>query len=194
VLANGNLPLIGTCGRVDNFPAGVHDLPMAIRLEVVDRRNVFLNDGTYRWINIKRFRQDPPGLPRKQDILPVLIAHPSYRDDYASPTGETEAPIHGRYRLDAISPDVFDEVASSHASEVLNTWMDQFGPLDRDGVVGDLDEVFELLRRSPLVLQLRNLGKDAQHDWGWVVGGAGFHEFVAVESEGEIAVIVAGDD
>jgi hypothetical protein len=93
-------------------------------------------------------------------------------------TGETEAPVHGCYRIDAISPDVFDEVTPSHANEVLNTWMDQFGPLDRDGVVGELDEVFELLRRSPLVLQLRNLGKDAQHDWGWVGGGTGFHEYL----------------
>ncbi len=167
---------------------------MAVSLEEVDRRNFFINDGTYRWINVKRFRSDPPSLLRKQDILPVLLAHPSYKDTYASPTGETEALIHGRYRLDAISPDVFDEVTPNHATEVLNTWMDQLGPLDRNDVESDLDEVFELLRRSSMVLQLRELGNDAQHDWGWVVGKFGFHEFVALEPDGEIAVIVAGDD
>jgi hypothetical protein len=166
---------------------------MEIGLERVSRQTVFLTDGRYRWIVVKRFHLNRPSLA-KDAILTALLAHPSYKDSFASPEGETDSPIHGRYRLDALSPDAFDEVTPRHASDELEGWLDQFGPLDRTVVRGDLDDVFSLMEQSTVVLALRNLGKDAEHSWGWVVGKAGFHEFVVLDRGQGVAVIVAGDD
>jgi len=175
---------------------------VGIELELVDRRTILLNDDAWRWIAVKRFRQDRPSEHPESDVLPALLSNPSYVDDHASPDGRTYAfaegstaePIHGRYRLDALSPDLFDLVSPDHASAVLTGWLEQEGPFNSEPVEGDLDEVFDLLRQSPMIFQLRTLGDEALHDWGWVVGKQGFHELVVVEPEGGVVVIVAGHD
>ncbi len=96
--------------------------------------------------------------------------------------------------MEAVSPESFDLVCSADAEALLTSWMEQFGPVNAREVEGDLDEVYSLLRSASAVLELRDLGEDARHEWGWVVGLSGFHEFVIVEPEGGVALIVATDD
>jgi hypothetical protein len=42
---------------------------------------------------------------------------------------------------------------------------------------------------------LEDLRATAEHEWGWVVGQGGFHEFVAIDRPAErLRLIVASDD
>jgi hypothetical protein len=54
--------------------------------------------------------------------------------------------------------------------------------------------VFPLLS-CDAVYRLADLRETAEHDWGWVVGTSGFHEFLAVDRTTErLRLIVASDD
>jgi hypothetical protein len=35
---------------------------------------------------------------------------------------------------------------------------------------------------------------EAEHEWGWVIGQGGFREFVLVDRDGGISLVVASDD
>lgn len=158
----------------------------------LDCRTVRIRDGFFRWILVQRFGQSGPRLVDARQLLALLLAHPAYRDDYAS--AETEAAVHGPYRLDALSPDCFDEVSASDAIVTLTSWLEQFGPVNPRDIDGDLDGVYRVLREASALFSLRDLGNDAHHARGWVLGKTGFHEFVLVEPGGEVVLIVASDD
>jgi hypothetical protein len=55
-------------------------------------------------------------------------------------------------------------------------------------------QVFPLLS-CDAVYRLADLREAAEHDWVWVVGTSGFHEFLAVDRTTErLRLIVASDD
>jgi hypothetical protein len=46
-----------------------------------------------------------------------------------------------------------------------------------------------------VLYRLADLRATAEHDWGWVVGHGGFHEFVAIDhTASTLTLIVASDD
>jgi hypothetical protein len=126
-------------------------------------------------------------------MLEALLEHPAYRDDFASPEGETELPIHGPYRLDAVTADAFAPISLADAEGILTTWLHDTGvrPEDFDP---KLMHVFERIRAADIRFYLGDLGEASQHDWGWVVGMTGFHEFVLVGPGEQVNMIVASDD
>ncbi|AHH99876.1 hypothetical protein GCM10010174_89890 [Kutzneria viridogrisea] len=139
---------------------------------------VHLAKGTYRWVDIKRFRCD--GAPR--DLLAELIAHPQYRDHYAGPPADEqgEHSLHGPYRLEAITVDSFEPTTPVEACRVLRAWTDDPA----------LDRVYPMLDNGTV----HALRATVHHEWGWVVGGlGGFHEFVVIAPPG-LTLIVASDD
>ncbi|WP_327141321.1 hypothetical protein [Nocardia sp. NBC_01327] len=157
-------------------------------------RLVLLDRGTYRWVSLKRFRID--SARPVSELLSALVAHPSYRDHFAS-AFETQGihTLHGPYRVECITADTFRSINSSSARTLLQDWAGNAGvPVSRE-VQAELDtQVFPLLE-APELFQLPDLRPDAQHDWGWVVGVDGFHELVAIDQADRVlTLIVAADD
>jgi hypothetical protein len=159
---------------------------------------VFLKDRSYRWIDTRLFTTDSLSEPTAEDILTVLLAEPRYRYGYDQPDGIAMIPIHGPYRLDALSPAVFDHVSAVQSEEILRSWLDYFveqdGPLDESKIQGDLGAVFDRIRGADACYCLRDLGQEAWHRRGWAIGKFGFHEFVLLGPGAQVVVMVAGDD
>lgn len=164
---------------------------MSQPLERLERRIIRIPG--YRWIDLKAFRWAGQADPEPREVLASLIAHQAYRDHYASPESETEAPIHGKYRLEAISVDSFEDMSGPEADRILRMWVEQFGHVDPGQVEGNLDDAYGQVRDAKTLFHLSDLGKTAEHEWGWVLGRAGFHEFVLVEPAG-LTLLVASDD
>jgi hypothetical protein len=155
---------------------------------------VRLRDRSYRWIDVKEFKTRGFEGLTPRDVLGAVLKHPSYRDHYASPDGETDAPIHGPYRVDTINVHDFDPLTVADALAVLNRWLEMYGGVRSDQIDGDLGEVVRLIENGESRFRLRDLGKQAQHEWGWVVGMQRFHEFVVIGPDEYVRLIVASDD
>jgi hypothetical protein len=140
---------------------------MSGALDCVGTLFVAFRDHSYRWVNVKRFRAPVPGAAAVV-LLTELFAHPRYRDHYLSPDSETEAPIHGPYRLDAVTAASFDLVDRREAERSLREWVDHY-PVRPDEIEGDLGEVFGDVASGTAWYRLRELGEPAQHDFGWVL-------------------------
>jgi hypothetical protein len=165
-----------------------------VELERVGDEKVRLRDHSYRWIVTKRFSISGPQTRGPAEVLASLLRHPAYRDHFASPDSETDAPIHGPYRLDSIAIDSFNAVTGEEAAHALRAWLDQYGGVSPEQAEGDLEAVRRLLSDSTACFHLRDLGKAAHHEWGWVLGASGFEEFIALQPDGSVALIVASDD
>jgi hypothetical protein len=161
---------------------------------LVYQGTVFINPPvTRRWVDIKVF-----GLPVDLDdrtALASMITHVRYRDSYASADFEDAKTIHGPYRLDAITPQTFTVADPAEAEGLIRTWAEYYGrwyDVDREAMHR---EVYARIHRAAVIYQLPDIRANAQHDWGDVVGGDGFHEFVVIDrAAGELALVVASDD
>ena len=156
--------------------------------------DVFINFRTSRqWVLIKLFAL-PPAADDHQ-VLALLIHHPRYRDSYAAPEFKDAETIHGPYWLNAITPEVFSPVASADAEALIRTWADYTVPLADDDRAAMEREVYPRIREATSRYQLPDMRDTAQHDWGYVVGSDGFHEFVLINRQTNIvALLVASDD
>lgn len=151
----------------------------------------------FTWVNFKYFAIQP-GTP---DLLLVasLISSQQYHDHYAGqdPTDQTHHSLHGPYRLEAISPEVFEPISRQAAREDLQAWVSSWVDHDEDGpeVEARLDaEVLPKVDGDSL-LRLPNLREHAEHEWGWVVGGNGFLELVIINQDAAmLTLLVASDD
>ena len=57
-----------------------------------------------------------------------------------------------------------------------------------------LQDVYDLLRSGDLY-KLDDPGAEDEHEYGYVTGGMGFHEFVVIDrNRGSVHVVVASDD
>ena len=180
-------------------------------VEFVNADVVHMDKHTFMWVQQTHFTFD--AACDDGAVLAELIACDAYDHDYASPfesnphyaspfPSSPQPPndqIHGRWRLDAVNVERFHPISSDAAVSVIDKWANEQEWLDSDyrqpdDVMARLEPVYELLR-SGSVLQLDNPGDDALHDYGWVTGKMGFHEFVVLDrSSGSLHVIVASDD
>lgn len=159
-------------------------------------RRIFLpfTDHSFRWVDLKLFV-----LPDEDDdearTLGLLLAHPSYRDHYASSDSHEQPTenIHGPYWLDRLSIDSFEVVNEETAIDTFRRWSEQFSEVP-DSLRQDLDEfVYPLLRDATSRYRLKNLRADSEHEWGWVLGE--FLELVLLNrSQRRLALLVASDD
>src|SRR5262249_53435050 len=146
-------------------------------------------DGTYRWIDIKRFAiaaGTPDGV-----LLSALVANPHYRDEYATP-GPAADPVHGPYNLELITADTFVPVDRVEALEALQNWI-ECDPAPADQIEGSVAEVIAHIDQADNGYRLPNLGDRAKHMFGWVLGD--FLELVLIShSADELRLVVASSD
>lgn len=164
---------------------------------------VHLGSGTFMWVQLTHFLIDPD--QDDQSILESLIESPGYQHDYASPfpsRGGSEPRawgIHGRWRIDAIHPDLFEPSTAEAAKAEINVWANDQDWTDPEysqpaDAIQRLETIYSLLGSGP-VLKLRNPPREAEHDYGFVTGSLGFHEFIVIDRIlRTLHVIVASDD
>jgi hypothetical protein len=97
--------------------------------------------------------------------------------------------------LNAISPEVFSPVSAADAEALIRTWADYTVPLTGDDRVAMEREVYPRIQQATSRYQLPDMRDTAQHDWGYVVGSDGFHEFVLIDRQiNKVELLVASDD
>jgi hypothetical protein len=62
----------------------------------------------------------------------------------------------------------------------IRAWADQFGKQTAEIDAALERRVFALFREADELLTLDPMPDENRHEWGWVVGHAGFYEFVAI--------------
>jgi hypothetical protein len=152
--------------------------------------NKFINfsDGSFQWVWMDHYRL--PVAVDDQDALAAMIEHELFGDNHAGGDPGDDPTRHGPYWRDRISVDSYEVVEAGTAESVLRTWADEVNP-PPDKVLDDLDATYRLLHTADRVYRLRDLGEEAQHDWGATLDT--FHEFVLI-SPGKLTVVIAGSD
>lgn len=182
---------------------------MAASLEYLGGNTILLRDGTYRWIQLKRFRLEAAGPSGSQDLLATLLAHPAYRDDLAhfddglvSSLSVAADPIHGPYPLSTLSPSSFEEIAAPRAVQILDEWVEEgrsgwndgegnpkdMPPMQDDVVDVITERVIRQINEASIRFYLRE-----QPQRG-IVGKHEFHEFILVGPSAEVTLVIAADD
>lgn len=152
------------------------------------------------WISAKHFRF--PSGPDHVALLVALIDDRQYADHYAGETPEAqgEHPAHGPYRRSGIVPASFEPVSGESAVSTVSDWAVSWAEPATDSSASPLSipmqEAIEPLQRPGVqIYQLTGIDDDARHEWGWVVGTHGFHEFVVIDhTQSSIDLLVASDD
>jgi hypothetical protein len=170
-------------------------------LSVTGSDIVHMETGTYMWVQLTHFT-----IEANQDdhLLPsALIASPGYAHDYASPfdaeTTPDEPAIHGRWWRSELHPDLFHPCTPGEAKAAIQAWaaapfVEEHAFKPSPEIQRGLEAVYALLD-SGRVYRLSNPGKEAEHEYGFVTGGMGFHEFVVIDERTSTAhVVVASDD
>lgn len=168
---------------------------VVVNLRFVGHEFGRMDEHTYAWVDIKRFAFDGPA--SVHDVLAALIGHEQYGDDYAGGDVGRDKNIHGRYVLSDIRVESFKASSAEEAMTVISDWAERVNGPNGPSVASpevrarlEVD-VFPLLA----VGELLRLEGGAEHEWGWVVGGNGFHEYVVIGTQGgTVTLIVASDD
>jgi hypothetical protein len=166
----------------------------SVEERLVFLRDVFINFRTTRqWVLIKLF-----ALPPDTDdhaLLQLLIHHERYRDSYAAPEFRDAGTIHGPYWLYAITPELFLPASAADAEAQIRAWAEDAAPLADGDRAALEDEVYPRIAGATGRYQLPDIRAAAEHDWGYVVGSSGFHEFVLIDRvTNSVALLVASDD
>ncbi len=166
----------------------------ARELEYVGREFVNFNDRTYRWVDVKHFEL-PGEVASPERALELLLDHVHYRDHYTSSESQTHdgADLHGPYALQAITVASFEAIDEDAAVGVISAFAGQYGGTT-DDVITQLDQVaYPAIRDLRVRFRLRDLGKDAYHEFGWVL--LEFLELVLIDLPARrLALLVAGVD
>jgi hypothetical protein len=156
---------------------------------------------TFMWIQVTHFAIEAAS--DDLSLLAALIASDGYVHDYASPFDAdhpvTEPAVHGRWWRSSIRADLFERSTGPDAESVIQAWADDQDWTDPGfrqppEAQGRLQHIYALLRSGALY-RLRNPGSEHEHEYGFVTGGMGFHEFVVIDRSNRKAhVVVASDD
>lgn len=172
-----------------------------MELPIIGSGLVPMDKHTFMWVQLTHFSFDSSLNDRS--LLARLIASPGYAHDYASPFDSTasviEPALHGRWFRDHIHPSLFEPCSAADAEALIQSWADDQdwtdpGYRQPSEVHARLARVYALLRAGN-VYMLRNPDEDAEHEYGWVTGAGGFHEFVVIDRVSQrLHVVVASDD
>ncbi|WP_458318200.1 hypothetical protein [Mycolicibacterium brisbanense] len=166
-------------------------------LRLTDDTLVHLAPGMYDWCMLLAFAFD--GQPAATQLIAAVLEHPRWRDDCMSPwTGPCD--VHGPYRLETIGVEGFQRCTVATAWDILvnwpatdlNPWVSESLLLSRE-ILGAW--VAPLLVSADELFQLAVPREGNEHEFGWVVGQRGFHEFIAIDhARSTLTVIIATDD
>ncbi|MER6171121.1 hypothetical protein [Streptosporangium sp. NPDC001681] len=146
----------------------------------------------FRWVDIKRFVLYRPDTDDAH-LLAELIGHEQYRDDYAGGGVETDGLRHGPYWLRNLSPAAYVHIDEVSANAILRGWAEQFDPLPAELSARLENEIHSLVAEATERYRLKDLGREAFHDWGGV--HIDFHELVLIDrAAGTLSLLVAADD
>ncbi|MGW2989345.1 hypothetical protein [Streptomyces goshikiensis] len=170
--------------------------------ELTHSDSIFINFGDhdfsgsgghgYRWIDIKRFRLSADA-PSDLDVIAALIANIQFRDDYAGGGVDPDGTRHGPYWTQNVTADAYRAITLDDATQTLQSWAGQHGPLPSSLEDALEREVHPTLRAATSCYELSNLGPEAFHDWGGV--HIDFHEFVVIDRQkSSLTLLVAADD
>ncbi len=151
---------------------------------------VNFSNGTYRWVDITRFRL-PDNTSDDRAALAALIEHELYGSDHAGGDPGADPVRHGPYWRDRITPDGFDLIDAGAAESLLYAWSRREEEPPEAVRAGLEREVYQPLRAADRVYRLRDLGEGAQHDWGWVLWE--FEELVLIGPT-DLTLVVAAID
>jgi hypothetical protein len=167
--------------------------PVEDQLVFEDHALIHIHNGGYQWIDVQIF-----AFPTAIDdaaVMGLLIRHVRYRHGYANPEYRDAKIIHGPYWLEAISVESFSPVSPVSAEALITTWANYDAAVPASDYPVLDKQVYGPIRDASSVYQLADLRETAEHDWGYVVGLTGFHEFVVINSHtGRLTLIVASDD
>jgi hypothetical protein len=168
-------------------------------LRFTGARHLPMGDNTFMWIQVTSY--DFTG-ESDEALLTAMIGSEQYAYDYASPfdghaTHENEA-VHGRWFRDRVKPERFRRCSVVEAAEVIRAWSED-GWVEPDyrlpqEALDHLAAVQERFSQGALY-RLDNPGEDDEHEYGFVTGAEGFHEFVVIDrAASTLDLIVATDD
>jgi hypothetical protein len=171
-------------------------------LRLVDSDLVHMDEGTFMWIQLTHFAIEATDDDRS--LLASLIASPAYAQDYTGSSTwaaavVTEPAVHGRWWRSSIHPGLFTPWTASDAESLIQDWADHAWTTDPDfrqppAAQQRLQDVYALLRSGDLY-KLDNPEAEDEHEYGYVTGGMGFHEFVVIDrNRRSVHVVVAADD
>jgi hypothetical protein len=167
--------------------------PAGSKLQHTGGEVLKLENGLYLWIDVKRFRLPEP-VDSELDALDLLIRDPQFRDHYTSPNSQRDdATMHGPYRLSSISRESFEVADRLKAATVIDDFLSLYGGPGETKATEIRERIDPLIESASLVYRLRDLGEEAQHDFGWVLDD--FNELVLVDLAGRnLALVVAAGD
>ena len=145
-------------------------------LDYAGREFIKFEDRSYRWVDIKHFLMPPTA--GEQDALALLLTDVHYQDHYTSADSHEKPTInlHGPYWLDRITPQAFESVDELTALQTIKDFATDHGELGAE-VISKLErDVYTPIRAAPVRYRLKDLGKDAFHEFGWVLHD--FHELI----------------
>ncbi|MCL2483536.1 MAG: hypothetical protein FWF43_09025 [Propionibacteriaceae bacterium] len=138
-----------------------------------------------------------------QSCLESLIGSSWYCHTYAAPFDPDQAisepAIHGKWWRSNITVQLFESWSPKAAVSLLEDWADNQNWNDPNYRQSPethqrMNPVFSLLKSGHLY-KLNNPGPEHEHDWSYVIGHTGFHEFVAIDhASHKLHLIVATDD
>lgn len=171
---------------------------MSVQFAVSDHLD--MAEHSYMWILVVRF--DLTDALDDAGVIAAVINSPQYGYDFASPFDGDASPshpeIHGRWWRTYVTADHFHPCAPAHAVEVVRHWAEEQDWTDSEftqppDVQERLEDAYSLLR-SGQVYELSNPPAEHEHDYRWVMGRNGFHEFVVVRRTDQTAFLIAACD
>lgn len=142
---------------------------------------VAFDDGTYRWLSVKRFKIAGQGAPI--DYRTAMIRHQEYSTDYPDPSGSS--PRHGPYDARAITPECFHEVGVERLPRMLDCLYQLHDLPPRQSVLDRIAAAVAPITKGRCFL-LRNLSESI------ILGGAflDFQEVVCIDDESRFAYLL----
>ena len=173
---------------------------MDFNLELIEWSRISFRDGSYRWIDVKEFRQSRSSPNLDTILIPNLLNHPAMRDLYFGyPRVLIDEPIHGPFSLDSLKPEMFQRVSSSEAHRNLLEWTQQQWSLSQEPgldpvpIDDGIDELYRAIDRSRLIFELHDPKGAEIIPWS-AARPEIFLELIVADPEGGVVLIVCTDD
>jgi len=160
------------------------------KLKFDHRDSLLLDDGTYRFLDIKHFLFPPANNGDGLDIVDTIIHDWHYRDHYCAPDShETDSEtLHGPFWVEKICKDDFTPISATMFTDVVREFLDLYDESPAIEKQREIDAVLSpLLTQDTIHFQLTKSLDEDIHDWGEVLWE--FREMIAIDFKHGIAAL-----